>query len=73
MPTKKQLAEWNDAKWNKRVEYGVGRKVRDVVTGRAAVAGAKAVGRWLTQNVSRQEKWHEQITNSNRNSNTNKR
>lgn len=34
---------------------------KDVASGRALVEGAKAVGRFLTQNISRTEKRHQEI------------
>lgn len=64
MATKKQMDEWNDYNWNKRVQSSVGRNIKDVVTGRAALEGVKVGFSWLTQNLRRTENRHQQITNS---------
>lgn len=60
--TPKETAEWNDANWNKRVQSSVGRNIKDVVTGRAALEGAKVGFNWLTQNIRRTENRHKNIT-----------
>lgn len=62
--TPKETAEWNDATWNKKVQSSVGRNIKDVVTGKAALEGAKTGFNWLTQNLRRTENRHQQITNS---------
>lgn len=61
MATKKQMDEWNDYNWNKRVQSSVGRNIKDVVTGKAAWEGLKVIGRGLTSNIRRSEERHKKI------------